>query len=192
MASENETVASVADYIRHMADNLPNGVILNIAQCNFTADRIESAWRREFVKYKEHVNELNRQILVLKNENEKQETYLCGYDPDEALVMQCSTCRFFKKNHSHCTLNDSLTNPKYKCSEWKFKTNRECHEDVMKPKRNCDRFKNGDDAFYAFDNECKMKHINPCRAGKKMCTGHDSIHCFKDWLFATVSEGGES
>ena len=47
MASENETVASVADCIRHLADNLPNGVILNIAQCNFTADRIEAAWRRE-------------------------------------------------------------------------------------------------------------------------------------------------
>lgn len=47
MANNNETVASEADCIRHLADTLPNGVILNIAQCNLTADRIESAWRRE-------------------------------------------------------------------------------------------------------------------------------------------------
>ena len=47
MANNNETVASVADCIRHLADTLPNGVILNIAQCNFTADRIEAVLREE-------------------------------------------------------------------------------------------------------------------------------------------------
>lgn len=47
MENNNETVASVADCIRHLADTLPNGVILNISQCNFTADRIEAAHRRE-------------------------------------------------------------------------------------------------------------------------------------------------
>ena len=56
-------------------------------------------------------------------------TNFCGYDPEEALVMQCSTCRFFKKKHSHCTLNDSLTNARYKCSGWKFKTNKECADE---------------------------------------------------------------
>ena len=57
------------------------------------------------------------------------DTYFCGYDPEEALVAQCSTCRFFKKKHSHCTLNDSLTNAKYKCSGWKFKINKECADE---------------------------------------------------------------
>ena len=46
MAS-NETVASVADCIRHLADNMPIAAILNIAQCNFTADRIIVAHKRE-------------------------------------------------------------------------------------------------------------------------------------------------
>lgn len=52
MKNNNETVASVADCIRHLADTLPNGVILNIAQCNFTADRIEAAHRREVAELK--------------------------------------------------------------------------------------------------------------------------------------------
>lgn len=57
------------------------------------------------------------------------DTYFCGYDPEEALVAQCSTCRFFQRKHSHCTLNDSLTNARYKCNEWKFKTNKECADE---------------------------------------------------------------
>ena len=93
------------------------------------ADRIEAAEKRFYDKYKEHTDELNRQILVLKHEKEMSDTYFCGYDPEEALVAQCSTCRFFKKKHSHCTLNDSLTNAKYKCSGWKFKTNKECADE---------------------------------------------------------------
>ena len=56
-------------------------------------------------------------------------TNFCGYDPEEALVVQCSTCRFFKKKHSYCTLKDSLTNARYKCNEWKFKTNKECADE---------------------------------------------------------------
>ena len=99
------------------------------------ADRIEAAHRRFYDKYKEHTDELNRQILVLKREKEMSDTYFCGYDPEEALVVQCSTCRFFKKKHSHCTLNDSLTNARYKCSGWKFKTNKEC-ADEYKASRN--------------------------------------------------------
>lgn len=93
------------------------------------SDRIEEAYRRFYDKYKEHTNELNRQILVLKREKEMSDTYFCGYDPEEALVAQCSTCRFFKKKHSHCTLNDSLTNARYKCSGWEFKTNKECADE---------------------------------------------------------------
>ena len=34
-----------------------------------------------------------------------------------------------KKKHSHCTLKDSLTNARYKCNEWKFKTNKECADE---------------------------------------------------------------
>ena len=93
------------------------------------ADRIEKAYRRFYDKYKEHTDELNRQILVLKREKEMPDTYFCGYDPEEALVARCSTCRFFQKKYSHCKLHDSLTNAKYKCSGWKFKTNKECADE---------------------------------------------------------------
>ena len=93
------------------------------------ADRIEAAHRRFYDKYKEHTDELNRQILVLKHEKEISYTYFFGYDPEEALVAQCSTCRFFQKKYSHCTLKDSLTNARYKCNEWKFKTNKECADE---------------------------------------------------------------
>lgn len=99
------------------------------------ASRIEAAAKRFYDKYKEHADELNRQILVLKREKEMSDTYFCGYDPEEALVAQCSTCRFFKKKFSHCTLNNSLTNARYKCSGWKFKTNKEC-ADEYKASRN--------------------------------------------------------
>ena len=34
-----------------------------------------------------------------------------------------------KKKHSHCTLKDSLTNARYKCSGWKLKTNKECADE---------------------------------------------------------------
>ena len=94
--------------------------------------RLIAANKRECDKYKDHINELNRQILMLKHEREKRETYLCGYDPDEALVMQCGTCCFFQKKHSHCSHNDSLTNAKYKCKDWKFKTNEKCVKEASK------------------------------------------------------------
>lgn len=70
--------------------------------------------------------------LRLKREKEISDAFFCGYDPEEALVAQCSTCRFFRKKHSHCTLNDSLTNAKYKCSKWEFKTNKECADEYKK------------------------------------------------------------
>lgn len=70
--------------------------------------------------------------LRLKREKEISDAFFCGYDPEEALVAQCSTCRFFRKKHSHCTLNESLTNAKYKCSKWEFKTNKECADEYKK------------------------------------------------------------
>ena len=81
------------------------------------------------ISKKKNIHKLNRQILVLKREKEMSYTYFFGYDTEEPLVAQCSTCRFFKKKHSHCTLNDSLTNARYKCSGWKFKTNKECADE---------------------------------------------------------------
>lgn len=61
MASENDTVASISDYIRHMADNLEPGVILTIPQCNFIADSIETAHSRE-------VDDLTFKLMTAKSE----------------------------------------------------------------------------------------------------------------------------
>lgn len=127
-----ETIEDIVDDIRAQNQGLPEGsYALSPLVCDLLsiADRIEAAHRRFYDKYKEHTDELNRQILVLKHEKEMSYTYFCGYDPEEALVAQCSTCRFFKKKFSHCTLNDSLTNSRYKCSRWKFKTNKECADE---------------------------------------------------------------
>ena len=127
-----ETVADIVDDIRAQNQGLPeDSYALSPLVCDLLsiADRIEAAHRRFYDKYKEHTDELNRQILVLKHEKEMSYTYFCGYDPEEALVAQCSTCRFFKKKFSHCTLNDSFTNSRYKCSGWKFKTNKECADE---------------------------------------------------------------
>ena len=132
MSNENqETIADIVKEMRDLGrlDEKSTDKIQRSLQAlglRTYADRIEKAYRRFYDKYKEHTDELNRQILILKHEKEMSTTYFCGYDPEEALVMQCSTCRFFQRKHSHCTLNDSLTNAKYKCSGWKFKTNKEC------------------------------------------------------------------
>lgn len=135
-----ERQETVADVVAAMRQDIANGTVgiwsdFGGEIARSYADRIEAAHRRFYDKYKEHTDELNRQILVLKHEKEMSYTYFCGYDPEEALVAQCSTCRFFKKKFSHCTLNDSLTNSRYKCSGWKFKTNKEC-ADEYKPKLN--------------------------------------------------------
>ena len=139
----NEKHETIADIVKEMrtlgrldeksTDKIPR--TLQALGSRTYADRIEPAAKRFYDKYKEHTDELNRQILVLKREKEMSDTYFCGYDPEEALVVQCSTCRFFKKKHSHCTLKDSLTNARYKCNEWKFKTNRDC-ADEYKASRN--------------------------------------------------------
>ena len=135
---KQETIEDIVADIRAQNQGLPeDGYALSPLVCDLLsfADRIEDAAKRFYDKYKEHTDELNRQILVLKREKEMSDAYFCGYDPEEALVAQCSTCRFFKKKFSHCTLNDSLTNARYKCSGWKFKTNKEC-ADEYKASRN--------------------------------------------------------
>ena len=129
-----ETVDNILRSMRRLADEAERGDCYDLRglgtdSLRAYADRIEAAYRRFYDKYKEHTDELNRQILILKHEKEMSTTYFFGYDPEEALVAQCSTCRFFKKKLSHCTLNDSLTNARYKCNEWKFKTNKECADE---------------------------------------------------------------
>ena len=128
----HETIEDIVDDIRAQNQGLPeDSYALSPLVCDLLsiADRIEAAHRRFYDKYKEHTDELNRQILVLKHEKEMSYTYFCGYDPEEALVEQCSTCRFFNKKFSHCTLNDSLTNSRYKCRSWKVKANKECTDE---------------------------------------------------------------
>ena len=123
-----ENIDDIVNDIRGNAEH--NHALVEVSKyLTEIADRIEAAHRIFYDKYKEHTNELNRQILVLKHEKEMSDTYFCGYDPEEALVMQCSTCRFFQRKHQHCTLNDSITNARYKCSGWKFKTNKECADE---------------------------------------------------------------
>ena len=127
-----ETIEDIVDDIRAQNQGLPeDSYALSPLVCDLLsiADRIDAAHRRFYDKYKAHTDELNRQILVLKHEKEISYTYFFGYDPEEALVAQCSTCRFFQRKYSHCTLNDSLTNARYKCSGWKFKTNKECADE---------------------------------------------------------------
>ena len=130
----NEKHETLADIVADMRKDIAEGTVgiwsdFGGEIARSYADRIETAHRRFYDKYKEHTDELNRQILVLKREKEMSDTYFCGYDPEEALVAQCSTCRFFQKKYSHCKLHDSLTNAKYKCSGWKFKTNKECADE---------------------------------------------------------------
>ena len=123
-----ENIDDIVNDIRGNAEH--NHALVEVSKyLTEIADRIEAAHRIFYDKYKEHTNELNRQILVLKHEKEMSDPSFCGYDPEEALVMQCSTYRFFQRKHQHCTLNDSLTNARYKCSGWKFKTNKECADE---------------------------------------------------------------
>ena len=127
-----EPIDDIVADIRAQNQGLPeDSYALSPLVCDLLsiADRIEAAHSRFYDKYKEHTDELNRQILVLKREKEMSDTYFCGYCPEEALVAQCSTCRFFQKKYSHCKLHDSLTNAKYKCSGWEFKTNKECADE---------------------------------------------------------------
>lgn len=96
-----ETIADIMSEMREYADSIEKHLIYDLSECSMDylrvlADRIETAYRRFYDKYKEHTDELNRQILILKHEKEMSTTYSWGYDPEEALVAQCSTCRFFQ------------------------------------------------------------------------------------------------
>ena len=122
----SDTIEDILKEMRQSADYMERHHLYDLREwgtdnLRVLADRIEAANSRSY--------DLNRQILVLKRKKEMSDTYFCGYDTEEALVAQCSTCRFFKKKLSHCTLNDTLTNAKYKCSGWKFKTNKECTDE---------------------------------------------------------------
>ena len=82
---KHETIADIVDEMRRLnpdtflvskwfCEPLPN-------RMRSYADRIEAAHRRFYDKYKEHIDELNRQILVLKHEKETSNTYFCGCIP---------------------------------------------------------------------------------------------------------------
>ena len=57
MEIDNETIADISGCVRHLADALPNGVTLNVLQCNLIADRIESAHLREVSELRKCLNE---------------------------------------------------------------------------------------------------------------------------------------
>ena len=71
----HETVADVVHEMRKCADRMEQHLLYDLRECpteylRVLADRIEAAHRRFYDKYKEHTDELNRQILVLKHEKE--------------------------------------------------------------------------------------------------------------------------
>lgn len=67
---KQETVAGIVAEIRGNAEF--NHALVEVSKyLNEIADRIETAHKRFYDKYKEHTNELNRQILVLIREREE-------------------------------------------------------------------------------------------------------------------------
>ena len=79
-----ETIADIVADIRAQNQGLPeDSYALSPLVCDLLslADRIEAAAKRFYDKYKEHTDELNRQILVLKHEKGMSNTYLCGCIP---------------------------------------------------------------------------------------------------------------
>ena len=76
-----ETIADIVDDIRAQNQGLPeDSYALSPLVCDLLslADRIEAVAKRFYDKYKEHTDELNRQILVLKREKEMSDTHFCG------------------------------------------------------------------------------------------------------------------
>ena len=70
---DQETVSDIMSEMREYADSIEKHLIYDLSECSteylrVLADRIEAAHRRFYDKYKEHTDELNRQILVLKHE----------------------------------------------------------------------------------------------------------------------------
>ena len=85
-----ETIADIVAEMRKRAEEVYEGQAgypeswkdqMNRDEICDIADRIEAAHRRFYDKYKEHTDELNRQILVLKHEKEMSDTYFCGCIP---------------------------------------------------------------------------------------------------------------
>ena len=75
---KQETIADIVADIRAQNQGLPeDSYALSPLVCDLLsfADRIEAAHRRFYDKYKEHINELNRQILELKREKKMPDTY---------------------------------------------------------------------------------------------------------------------
>ena len=80
----HETIDDIVADIRAQNQGLPeDSYALSPLVCDLLsfADRIEAAHRRFYDKYKEHTDELNRQILVRKHEKEMLNTYFCGCIP---------------------------------------------------------------------------------------------------------------
>lgn len=84
MAS-NETVAEIVDTVRHLADNLNNGIFLTKGQCNYISDRIKAAHKREIaakdrkietlemvLKISNGMNDAAAEMAVAKNEEALQ------------------------------------------------------------------------------------------------------------------------
>ena len=91
MASKNEKIKDALKVLRvYPKAEASDGSGLVVLNNMAIADRIEAAAKRFYDKYKEHTDELNRKILVLKREKEMSDTYFCGYDPEEAL--DCAWC----------------------------------------------------------------------------------------------------
>lgn len=67
MANNNETVAEIADTVRHLADNLNNGIFLTKGQCNYIAHRIEAAYKREIAEKDAEIKELRELLIELAN-----------------------------------------------------------------------------------------------------------------------------
>ena len=90
----DERHETIDDIVKEMRGNAKhNHALVEVSKyLTEIADRIESAHRRFYDKYKEHTDELNRQILVLKREIETLRALVeglikasgdcasCGYD----------------------------------------------------------------------------------------------------------------
>ena len=78
ITEEHETIEDIVAEMRAQNQGLPeDNYALSPLVCDLLriADRIEAAHMRFYDKYKEHTDELNRQILVLKHENGMSDTY---------------------------------------------------------------------------------------------------------------------
>ena len=92
-----ETVSDIVAEMRKYADSMEKHLIYDLRECStdylrVLADRIETAHSRFYDKYKEHTNELNRQILVLKREIETLRALVEGLL--KASSIDCASCGY--------------------------------------------------------------------------------------------------